>query len=118
DFAISTALLFALMAVYGVAPSPSAVLVPALAVLVIVTALGTGILLSAINVRYRDVQSAIPLLIQLWLFASPIAYPATLVPEAWRTVYALNPMVGVIEGFRWALLGQGGPTAPQIVVST
>jgi lipopolysaccharide transport system permease protein len=118
DFVISTVLLFGLMAVYGVTPSPAAVLIPVLAFLVLLTALGTGTLLSAINVRYRDVQSGIPLLIQVWLFASPIAYPGTLVPEAWRAVYAINPMVSAIEGFRWALLGTAGPSLAQILVSS
>jgi lipopolysaccharide transport system permease protein len=118
DFSISTVLLFGLMAIYGVGVSAWVVLLPLLAMLVVVTALGVGIGLSALNVRYRDVQSGIPLLVQLWLFASPIAYPLTLVPEAYRTLYAINPMVSVISGFRWALLGTAGPSLASIAVST
>jgi lipopolysaccharide transport system permease protein len=117
DFAISTVLLFGLMAIYGVPLHATVVLLPFLAVLVVLTALGVGVGLSALNVRYRDVQSGIPLLIQLWLFASPIAYPITLVPEAYRAVYAVNPMVSVIGGVRWALLGADAPSALSILVS-
>lgn len=117
DFCISTLLLLGLMLIYGVTPAVTALLVPLLAVVVIVTALGVGFGLTALNVRYRDVQSGIPLLVQVWLFASPIAYPATLVPEAYRTIYAINPMVSVIQGFRWALLGEGGPSIAQVGVS-
>lgn len=117
DFGISTILLVGLMLIYGVTPAVTGLLVPLLAVVVIVTALGVGIGLTALNVRYRDVQSGIPLLVQIWLFASPIAYPATLVPDAWRTVYAINPMVSVIQGFRWALLGDGAPSLAQVGVS-
>ncbi len=82
---------------------------PAFVLLAFVTALGVGLWLSALNVKYRDVQHAIPFLTQLWLFATPIAYPSSLLPPPWRTLYALNPMVGVVEGFRWALLGSGNP---------
>lgn len=117
DFSISSTLLIGLMFVYGVTPAVGFVLIPFLALVVIITALGVGIGLTALNVRYRDVQSGIPLLVQVWLFASPIAYPASLVPEQWQTVYAINPMVSVIEGFRWALLGTGGPTLAQVAVS-
>lgn len=77
--------------------------------LTIVTALAVGIWLAAVNVRYRDVRYAVPFLIQLWLFASPVAYSSAIVPAEWQAVYRLNPMVGVIEGFRWAILGQGTP---------
>jgi lipopolysaccharide transport system permease protein len=83
--------------------------VPGFVLLAFATALGVGFWLSALNVKYRDVQHAVPFIVQIWLFSSPIAYPASLVPDAWRTAYALNPMVGVVEGFRWALLGIGGP---------
>jgi lipopolysaccharide transport system permease protein len=117
DFAISTVLLFGLMAIYGVSLHATVVLLPFLAVLVVLTALGVGVGLSALNVRYRDVQSGIPLLVQLWLFASPIAYPITLVPEAYRALYAVNPMVSVIGGVRWALLGTDAPSALSILVS-
>jgi lipopolysaccharide transport system permease protein len=91
--------------------------VPALVILTFVTALGLGLWLSALNVRYRDIQHAVPFLIQIWLFATPIAYSASLLSEPWRTVYSLNPLVGVIEGFRWALLGSGNPPGLSLTVS-
>ena len=117
DFCISAILLLGLMAIYGVSLHLGVLLLPLFAVLVIATALGVGIGLSALNVRYRDVQSGIPLLIQLWLFASPIAYPISLVPDAYQTLYALNPMVSVIGGVRWALLGTDAPSAASIGAS-
>jgi lipopolysaccharide transport system permease protein len=91
--------------------------VPALAILTFVTALGLGLWLSALNVRYRDIQHAVPFLMQIWLFATPIAYPSSLLSEPWRTVYSLNPLVGVVEGFRWALLGSGRPPGLSLAVS-
>jgi lipopolysaccharide transport system permease protein len=117
DFCISSILLVGLMLIYGVTPSLGIVLLPLLAIVVVLTVLGSGVLLSAINVRYRDVQSGVPLLVQVWLFASPIAYPVTLVPAGYHTLYAINPMVSVIQGFRWALLGSEGPTLAMIAVS-
>jgi lipopolysaccharide transport system permease protein len=92
-------------------------LVP-LTLLAFITALGLGLWLSALNVRYRDVQHAVPFLVQLWLFSTPIAYPASLLSEPWRTIYSLNPLVGVVEGFRWALLGSGHPPDGSLAVST
>jgi|SRR6185503_18022396 len=88
---------------------------PALVLLAMATALGVGLWLSALNVQYRDVQHVVPFLTQLWFFATPIAYPSSLLHEPWRTVYALNPMVGVVEGFRWALLANGN--APGLVLA-
>jgi lipopolysaccharide transport system permease protein len=88
-----------------------------LVLLAFATALGAGLWLSALNVRYRDVQYAVPFLTQLWLFATPIAYPSSLLSEPWRTVYGLNPMVGVVEGFRWALLGAGPRPGAMLLVS-
>ena len=85
--------------------------------LAFVTALGVGLWLSALNVRYRDIQHAIPFVTQVWLFATPIAYPSSLLSEQWRVVYALNPMVGVVEGFRWGLLGTGQPSVLPIIAS-
>jgi lipopolysaccharide transport system permease protein len=82
-----------------------------------VTALGVGLWLSALNVQYRDVRYAVPFLVQVWLFATPIAYPSSLLKEPWRTLYAINPMVGVVEGFRWALLGADTAPGPMIAVS-
>lgn len=110
DFLIALGILFAMMAYYGIYPSARLVWLPLLLALTVVVALGVGVGLSALNVRYRDVRYVLPFLVQLWLFASPVAYPASLVPESFRAVYAINPMAGTIEGFRWVLLGTG--TAP------
>jgi lipopolysaccharide transport system permease protein len=117
DFLISSILLVGLMLVYGVALSPALLIIPLLGVLVVFTVLGVGILLSAVNVKYRDVQSGVPLLVQLWLFASPIAYPISLVPAAYHTLYAINPMVSVVALFRWATVGSAPPSAAMVAVS-
>ena len=114
DFAIAMAVLGLMMLYFGVLPSIGIVWLLPLTGLAIVTSLAVGIWLSALNVRYRDVRYAVPFLIQLWLFASPVAYSSELVPAEWRWLYQLNPMAGVLEGFRWALLGQG--TAPPVGV--
>jgi len=108
-------LLLFMMGVYGIAPTVNVVWLPFLLVLGISTALGVGLWLSALNVQFRDVRYVIPFLTQFWLFATPIAYPSSLLPEPWRTVYGLNPMVGVVEGFRWALLGT--QTVPGLMVA-
>ena len=105
DFAIAFVVLVAMMFYYGLVPSWHIVFVPLYCLLALVSAVGVGLWLSAINVNYRDVRYAVPFLIQFWMFATPIAYPSSLLSEPWRTVYGLNPMVGVIEGTRWALLG-------------
>lgn len=105
DFAISTLVLGGLMAWYGIAPAPTVVLLVPLAALTAVVATGLGMWLAALNVWYRDVQYAVPFLMQLWMFATPVVYPASLVPPAWRPVYALNPMTGIIEAYRAAALG-------------
>jgi len=110
DFAIAAAILVVLMLLYGVVPGPAILLAPGFVLLAAVTALGAGAWLSALDVRYRDVRHTIPFLVQLWFFATPVAYPASLLPEPWRTLYGLNPMVGAVEGFRWAVLG--GARAP------
>lgn len=91
---------------------------PVLAGLAVLTAFGIGLWLSALNVQYRDIQHAVPLLVQLWLFATPIAYPSSLLSEPWRTIYGINPMVGVVEGFRWSLLLSGRPPGLPLVIST
>jgi lipopolysaccharide transport system permease protein len=110
DFALAFLVLLLMQWYYGAAPNPAHVVwVPAFALLTFCTALGVGLWLSALNVKFRDVQHAVPFIAQIWLFASPVVYPASLVPEAWRPLYAVNPMVGVVEGFRWALLGVGRP---------
>ena len=118
DTVLAMAALFGLMAYFGFAPSPNAVWLPFLVLLSFVAALGVGFWLSALNVQFRDVQHAVPFLVQIWLFMTPIAYPSGLLAEEWRTVYALNPMVGVVEGFRWALLGTETAPGPIIVVSS
>jgi homopolymeric O-antigen transport system permease protein len=112
DFAVAFSVLIALMAFYGVSPNLAMLTVPLWALLAVMTALAVALWLSALNVRYRDVRYTVPFLTQLWLFATPVAYPTSIVPEAWRPFYALNPMVGVVDGFRWALLGSTGP--PQV----
>ena len=106
-----------MMAYYGVSPSPTMLVLPLFVLLAFVTALGVGLWLSALNVQYRDVRYTVPFLTQFWLFATPVAYPSSLVPDSWRMVYGLNPMVGVVEGFRWALLGTDAPPGPVLLVS-
>lgn len=118
DFAIAFGVLLVLMAWYGIAPTAAVVFVPLLVILACATALAVGLWLAALNVRYRDVRYTLPFLTQFWLLATPIAYPISIVPEEWRVLYALNPMVGVVEGFRWALLGSGENAAGALAVST
>jgi lipopolysaccharide transport system permease protein len=117
DFAIAFVVLLGLMQFYGIRPTPAALLLPLFLLLAMITALGVGLWLSALNVRYRDVGYVVPFLTQLWLFATPVVYPSSLLPEPWRTVYGLNPMAGVVEGFRWALLGST-PPGPMLALST
>ena len=110
DFSISFVVFLGMMAYFHIVPGLSILLFPLFLLLAVATALGVGLWLSALNAIYRDVRYVIPFLVQFWLFASPVAYPSTLVPERWRWLYGLNPMAGVIEGFRWALTGRGqGP---------
>jgi lipopolysaccharide transport system permease protein len=115
DFAVSFIILIAMMAYYGFVPTLNVVFLPLFILLALATSLGIGLWLSALNVKYRDFQYTIPFMIQLWLFASPVVYPASLVPESVRFLYGLNPMAGVIEGFRWALLGTEIPSAMILV---
>jgi len=110
DFGLSFLILLALMFWYQWAPTPAVFLLPLFLILGMITALGVGFWLSAINARYRDVRHATPFLIQLWLFATPVVYPSNLIEGHWQLVYALNPMVSVVEGFRWALLGTQPPS--------
>jgi lipopolysaccharide transport system permease protein len=117
DFGISFVVLLAMMFYYGIIPNVAVLALPLFLLLAIITALAVGLWLSALNVNYRDVKHTIPFLVQFWLFATPIAYPSSLVPEQWRLLYGLNPMVGVVEGFRWALLGKGGGVGPLVLVS-
>jgi lipopolysaccharide transport system permease protein len=109
DFAVAFLVLLVVMAYYGLWPGPGIVALPLLLFMVIAAALTVGFWLSALNVQYRDVRYTIPFLERIWFFATPIAYPATLIPREWQTLYGLNPMVGVIEGFRWAFLNEPPP---------
>jgi lipopolysaccharide transport system permease protein len=118
DFIIAFVVLLGMMLYYGILPTSNIIYLPCLLLLAFVTSLGVGLWLSAMNVQFRDVRYAVPFLIQAWMFATPIAYPSSLLSEPWRTIYGLNPMVGVVEGFRWALLGTNTAPGPIIVVSS
>ncbi len=117
DFAIAFVVLLAMMLYYGIIPTFAIITLPLLLLFAVTTALAVGLWLSALNVEYRDVRYTIPFLTQFWLFATPIAYPSSLVPEPWRALLGLNPMAGVVEGFRWALLGKSGGVGPLMLVS-
>jgi lipopolysaccharide transport system permease protein len=118
DFALSFLVLLAMMGYYRVTPGRNIVWLPLFLLLALVTSLGVGLWLSALNVEYRDVRYVVPFITQFWMFATPIAYPSSLLSEPWRTLYGLNPMVGVVEGFRWALLGTNTRPGPAIAVSS
>jgi lipopolysaccharide transport system permease protein len=118
DFAISFVLLLAMMGFYHQAPSLRCVFLPLFLLLSFVTALGAGLWLSALNVEYRDVRYVVPFLTQFWLFATPIAYPSSLLSAQWRVIYGLNPMTGVVEGFRWALFQTDAVPARMIAASS
>jgi len=111
DFAVSMSILVLMMAYYGYVPTFNVIFLPLFILLALATSLSTGLWLSALNVKYRDFQYTVPFIIQLWMYASPVVYPASMIPESIRTFYYLNPMAGVIEGFRWALLGTEIPGA-------
>lgn len=115
DFLVAFSLLIIIMAWYRFLPTWNIIWLPAFFILAVATSLGVGLWLSALNVQYRDFQYTLPVLIQLWLFASPVVYPATMIPEPYRILYGLNPMAGVIEGFRWTLLGTTPPSAMILV---
>jgi lipopolysaccharide transport system permease protein len=117
DFAVSFAVLLGMLVYYKINPGWTILLAPVLLLLAVLTALGVGLWLSALNAMYRDVRYVMPFLVQFWLFASPVAYPSKLVPARWRLLYGLNPMAGVIEGFRWAIVGQGQPPGLMFAVS-
>lgn len=114
DFALAFVVLIGMMLFYGYIPTLNIIWFPFFILLAMITALGVGLWLSAMNVQFRDVRYMIPFITQAWMFATPVAYPSSLLDEPWRTLYGLNPMVGVVEGFRWALLGTG--TAPGAMV--
>lgn len=105
DFAIAFCILIVMMFCYGIAPTAAVVALPFFVLLTVATALGIGLWLAALHVEYRDVGNALPFVIQTWLFITPVAYPSSMIPKHWQAVYALNPMAGVVEGFRWALFG-------------
>jgi lipopolysaccharide transport system permease protein len=126
DFGIGFLVLIGMMVYYNYMPGSETQITPTLAILTLpvfvllalVTALGVGLWLSALNVIYRDINYILPFLTQFWLFVTPIAYPSSIVPEQWRWLYAINPMTGVVEGFRWALLGVDTAPGPMLAVSS
>jgi lipopolysaccharide transport system permease protein len=117
DFAVSLVVLIGLIFWYGIVPGWRIITVPGFILLAMCTALAVGLWLSSLSVQYRDVRYVIGFLVQFWLFATPVAYPSSIVPEQWRAVYALNPMAGVVEGFRWALLGKSSALGSMLWVS-
>lgn len=117
DFAIAFVILLAMMAIYGINPGWAILSLPLLVAFAVLTALAVGLWLSALSAMYRDFRYTTGFLIQIWLFMTPVAYPLSIVPEEWRLLYGLNPMVGVVEGFRWALLGSSAPPALLMAVS-
>jgi lipopolysaccharide transport system permease protein len=118
DFAIGFVVLGIVLGFYGIRPGLAALWLPVLLLLAVLTALGVGLWMSALNALYRDVKYVVPFLIQFWMFASPVAYPSSLVPQRWRWLYGMNPMAGVIDGFRWALTGHGQPPGPLLLASS
>ncbi|MBA2454612.1 MAG: ABC transporter permease [Chloroflexia bacterium] len=117
DFGVAFSVLLGLMAWYGIVPGVAVLTIPFFLLLALLSSLGISLWLAALNVKYRDIRYTIPFLTQFWLYATPVAYPSSLIPEQWRLLYGLNPMAGVIEGFRWALLGTANPPGAMIVVS-
>ncbi|MGQ9898220.1 MAG: ABC transporter permease [Acidobacteriota bacterium] len=117
DLAIACSLFVPMLLYYGISPGWNIVWLPGFVLLAVVTALGVGLWASALNVEYRDVRHVIPFLIQLWMFLTPVVYPSSLVPERWRLLYYLNPMSGVVDGFRWALLGASCPPGTSLLAS-
>jgi lipopolysaccharide transport system permease protein len=117
DFAIGFVVLSVVTALYGIRPTAAVVWLPVLLLLAVLTALGVGLWMAALNALYRDVRYVVPFLVQFWMFASPVAYPSSLVPVRWRWLYGLNPMAGVIDGFRWAITGHGQAPGALLLVS-
>jgi lipopolysaccharide transport system permease protein len=118
DFVLAFIILIGMIFYYGIMPTINVIWLPFLLLLALSTSLGVSLWLSSMNVQFRDVQYVIPFITQFWLFATPIAYPSSLLSEPWRTLYGINPMVGVVEGFRWALLGTHTAPGPIVIVST
>ena len=117
DFALAFLVLLGMMVYFGVQPTPALWTLPLFLLLAVVTALGVGLWLSALNVAYRDIGYIIPFLLQVWFFLSPVVYSASVVPAAFRALYGLNPMAGVVQGFRWAMLGAGQPETVSLLLS-
>jgi len=117
DLVLAFLCLVVMLAFYQMAPASTVVWLPLFLLLAVIAALGTGLWLSAMNVQFRDVRYTVPFLTQFWLFATPIAYPSSLLHEPWRTIFAVNPMVGAVEGFRWALFGHSPPPVTVVAVS-
>ncbi len=118
DFVLAFIVLLGMMLYYRITPTVAILWLPLLLMLALVTSLGVGLWLTAMNVQFRDIRYAVPFLVQAWMFATPIVYPSRLLDEPWRTLYGLNPMVGVVEGFRWALLGTQTQPGPILAVSS
>lgn len=118
DFALAFIMLVGMILYFGIIPSINVFWLPLLLFLALITSFGVSLWLSALNVQFRDVRYIIPFLTQFWLFVTPIAYPSSLLPEPWKTIYGINPMVGVVEGFRWALLGANTAPGPILIVSS
>lgn len=118
DFVVAFAMLVGMIFYYGMTPTVNVIWLPFFLILAFITCLGASLWLSAMYVQFHDVRHIIPFLTQIWLFATPIAYPSSLLPEPWRTLYGINPMAGVVEGFRWSLLGTGTAPGPIIAVSS
>jgi len=117
DFVIAFLMLIGLMAWFGVTPNWKIATVPFFLAVAVVASLAVSLWLSALFVKYRDIGAVVPLLTQVWMFATPVAYPMSMIPDRWRTLYAMNPMVGVVEGFRWALLGTTAPDPALLAVN-
>lgn len=118
DFGLSLLVLLTMLVLYRIPLTARLLMLPLLVVLALLSAIAVGLWLAALNVQYRDVRYTLPFLTQFWMYATPIAYSITLIPERWRIIYSLNPMVGVVEGFRWAILGSSYSVGPVILVSS
>jgi len=118
DFCVSFLMFVAMMVYYNIRPTATVLWLPVFLLLAMLTALGVGLWLSALNAMYRDVRYVLPFVVQFWMFASPVAYPSSLLPEKWHWLYGLNPMAGVIEGFRWSLTGRGDPPGRLLMISS
>lgn len=117
DFLVALLVLVVLMLAYGIVPGPTVLILPLFVALALATALGVGLWLSALEIKYRDVGHTVPFLTQFWLFITPVIYPSSVIPAQWRWLYSLNPMVGVVEGFRWSLLGNGRAPGVSLILS-